>query len=220
MAGFLSALAGKPPACDVEFWHGAERSGWLMKQGRGERREREGGEGGRGAPTLMWRPFFRRRAHLSFLRRVHQDVAPPVSGDRGRPRRENGRHGTGRHAPPRNRPHPAPPPFLPRPSWFVLKEGKIFWFKTDALTPASTPRGVIDVHRCLSVKGAEDALGRPHAFELSTADDAMFFIADSDREKEDWINAVGRAIVRHSRSLLEEDRGDYSVGAGGGGGGG
>lgn len=86
----------------------------------------------------------------------------------------------------------------------------------------STPRGVIDVHRCLSIKGAEDAINRPHAFELSTADEAMFFIADSDKEKEDWINAVGRAIVRHSRSLLEGDQADYtpaSLGGGGGGGG-
>lgn len=85
----------------------------------------------------------------------------------------------------------------------------------------SVPRGVIDVHRCLSIKGAEDAINRPHAFELSTADEAMFFIADSDKEKEDWINAVGRAIVRHSRSLLEGDQADYtpaSLGGGGGGG--
>lgn len=32
------------------------------------------------------------------------------------------------------------------------------------------------------------------------------------QEKEDWINAVGRAIVKHSRSLLEHDRGDYTTG--------
>ena len=38
----------------------------------------------------------------------------------------------------------------------------------------------------------------------------MFFVADSDKEKEDWINAVGRAIVRHSRSMLEGDQADYA----------
>lgn len=94
--------------------------------------------------------------------------------------------------------------------WFVLKEGKIFWFKSDQVAQASVPRGVIDVNKCLSIKGAEDAINRPHAFEISTQDDSMYFIADSDKEKEDWINAVGRAIVRHSRSLLENDRGDYT----------
>lgn len=86
------------------------------------------------------------------------------------------------------------------------------------LSQDSIPRGVIDVHRCLSIKGAEDAINRPHAFELSTADEAMFFIADSDKEKEDWINAVGRAIVRHSRSLLEGDQVDYAPASLGGGG--
>jgi hypothetical protein len=55
------------------------------------------------------------------------------------------------------------------------------------------------VKKCLSIKGAEDTINKPHAFEISTTDDNMFFIADSDKEKEDWINAVGRAIVKHSR---------------------
>lgn len=119
------------------------------------------------------------------------------------------------------------------------------------------PRGIVEVSRCLSIKGAEDAINKPHAFEISTADQSMFFLADSDKarqagagrgaagalrvlcgssagalcvvwrcwacagsgggapratkttaaraprclpqEKEDWINAVGRAIVRHSK---------------------
>lgn len=37
----------------------------------------------------------------------------------------------------------------------------------------------------------------------------MFFVADTDKEKEDWINAVGRAIVRHSRSMTD-DQVDYT----------
>ena len=44
-------------------------------------------------------------------------------------------------------------------------------------------------------------------------------MADSDKEKEDWINVVGRAIVRHSRSLLEGDQADYTPASLGGGGG-
>lgn len=95
--------------------------------------------------------------------------------------------------------------------WFVLKQDKIFWFKSDVVTPDSQPRGIIEVNKCLSIKGAEDTINKPHSFEISTADDSMYFIADSDKEKEDWINAVGRAIVKHSRSLLPEDRGDYTT---------
>ena len=79
---------------------------------------------------------------------------------------------------------------------------------------------VLQVNRCLSIKGAEDVVNKPFAFEVSTTDDSMFFIAETVKvvclliifnrragilawltwqEKEDWINAVGRAIVRHSK---------------------
>ena len=93
--------------------------------------------------------------------------------------------------------------------WFVLKQGKIFWFKSDDVTSASQSRGVIEVKGCLSVKGAEDALNRPYAFELSTNSETMYFVADSDKEKEDWINAIGRAIVRHSASVCDEEVHSY-----------
>ncbi|PNH04753.1 Pleckstrin y domain-containing protein 1 [Tetrabaena socialis] len=94
--------------------------------------------------------------------------------------------------------------------WFVMKQGKIFWFKGDVVTPDSVPRGVVDVNKCLSIKGAEDTINKANAFEISTQTASMFFIADTDKEKEDWINAIGRAIVKHSRSLLDHDRPDYT----------
>ena len=37
------------------------------------------------------------------------------------------------------------------------------------------------MHRCLSIKGAEDVINKQHAFELSTYSETMFFIADSDK---------------------------------------
>merc|ERR1712176_1623136 len=60
----------------------------------------------------------------------------------------------------------------------LLKQGKIFWFKTEEVGPSSIPRGVVDISRCLSIKGAEDVINRAHAFELSTHSETMFFIAD------------------------------------------
>ncbi|KAG6543360.1 hypothetical protein Mapa_015274 [Marchantia paleacea] len=93
--------------------------------------------------------------------------------------------------------------------WFVLKQGKIFWFKESQLSRNSKPRGVILVGNCLTVKGAEDALNRPYAFELSTSKETMYFIADTDKEKEDWINSIGRSIVRHSKSVTEDEVLDY-----------
>lgn len=37
------------------------------------------------------------------------------------------------------------------------------------------------MNRCLSIKGAEDTINKPYAFEISTIDDSMFFIADSEK---------------------------------------
>ncbi|OIV92024.1 hypothetical protein TanjilG_20181 [Lupinus angustifolius] len=94
--------------------------------------------------------------------------------------------------------------------WFILKQGKLLWFKDPtAAAPSGIPRGVISVSDCLTVKGAEDVLRKPSAFELSTAHSTMFFLADSDKEKEDWINSIGRAIVQHSRSLADNEVVDY-----------
>lgn len=50
-----------------------------------------------------------------------------------------------------------------------MKDGQIFWFSSDVVTPESVPRGIIDVNKCLSIKGAEDALNKPFAFELATS---------------------------------------------------
>lgn len=47
----------------------------------------------------------------------------------------------------------------------------------------SIPRGIIEVEKCLSIKGAEDVVNKPHAFEISTNSDSMFYIADTDKEK-------------------------------------
>lgn len=93
--------------------------------------------------------------------------------------------------------------------WFVLKRGKLLWFKDSYITRASNPRGVIPLAACLTVKGAEDVLNKQFAFELSTNRETMYFIADSEKEKEEWINSVGRSIVQHSRSVTDSEVVDY-----------
>ncbi|GFP99874.1 pleckstrin homology domain-containing protein 1 [Phtheirospermum japonicum] len=52
--------------------------------------------------------------------------------------------------------------------WFILKQGKVFWFKESTVTRASRPRVIIPVANYLTVKDADDVLHRQYAFELST----------------------------------------------------
>jgi len=85
--------------------------------------------------------------------------------------------------------------------WFVQKQGAIFWFLDPgrASLPTSRPRGALFLRDCVSVRSAEDAVGKPHALEVATATGgSWFFVAESEEEKEGWINAVGREIVRFS----------------------
>lgn len=89
--------------------------------------------------------------------------------------------------------------------WFILKQGKLFWFKDSVITRGSVPRGVIPVATCLTVKGADDVIHKEFAFQLSTKSETMYFVADSDKEKEDWISSIGRSIVQHSRSVVDYD---------------
>ncbi|KAI7979250.1 hypothetical protein LOK49_Contig434G00002 [Camellia lanceoleosa] len=54
--------------------------------------------------------------------------------------------------------------------------------------------------------------GRPQqALRLRASTDrfTMYFIADSEKDKEEWINSIGRAIVQHSRSVTESEVVDY-----------
>ncbi|KAK7301383.1 hypothetical protein RJT34_12246 [Clitoria ternatea] len=68
------------------------------------------------------------------------------------------------------------------------------------------PRSVVLVASCLTVKDGEDILNKPNTFELSTCSNTMYFIADSEKDKEDWINSIGRSIVQHSRSVMDSER--------------
>lgn len=47
----------------------------------------------------------------------------------------------------------------------------------------SVPRGVIDMARCLSIKGAEDLINKPYAFEIATQYDSMYYLADNDKAR-------------------------------------
>ncbi|TYJ26369.1 hypothetical protein E1A91_A07G115000v1 [Gossypium mustelinum] len=94
--------------------------------------------------------------------------------------------------------------------WFVLKRGKLLWFKDPgSVARTSAPRGVVSVDLCLTIKGAEDIVKKAFAFELSTRDSTLYFVADTEKDREDWINSIGRSIVQHSRSVTDSEVVDY-----------
>lgn len=65
---------------------------------------------------------------------------------------------------------------------------------------------MIDLATCKTVKSAEQKANKRYALEIATADDVEFLMyADNEKEKDEWIGFVGRAIVRCSSTYTVDD---------------
>ena len=64
---------------------------------------------------------------------------------------------------------------------------------------------MIDLSACMTVKSAELKAGKRNAVEVSTAETTYFMFADTEKEKDEWIGAIGRAIVQASATFTTED---------------
>lgn len=65
---------------------------------------------------------------------------------------------------------------------------------------------MIDLSSCMTVKSAELKAQKRNALEVSTPETTFLMYADSEKEKDDWIGAVGRAIVKSSTTYTQDDR--------------
>lgn len=80
---------------------------------------------------------------------------------------------------------------------------------TFSKTEHSESHGSIDLRDCLTVKSAEDKTNKKFAFEIATREQVFYMYADSEKEKDEWIGAIGRAIVRSSPAYVNDaDEGD------------
>jgi hypothetical protein len=52
--------------------------------------------------------------------------------------------------------------------------------------------GVIDLAECLTVKSADEKTDKAHSFEVATPDQTYYMYAANEKEKDDWIGAIGR----------------------------
>ena len=50
-------------------------------------------------------------------------------------------------------------------------------------------------------------LDHSHSFEVATSDATYYMFADSEKEKDDWIGAIGHAIVKYSGAFISEGQG-------------
>ena len=88
-----------------------------------------------------------------------------------------------------------------RPRYFILKGNKLYFTKSAG----NVPHGMIDLSECLTVKSAEEKTNKPYCFEVATPESTFYMHATSEKEKDEWIGAIGRAIVRFSSAFTEEN---------------
>lgn len=93
-----------------------------------------------------------------------------------------------------------------RPRWLVLTPRFLCTFKKQQ-DYRSAPTEKINLRLCSTVKSAEDDVNRPMSFRVDTSNRTYFFTAKDTAEKEIWIGAIGKAMVRPTvmRSRSEED---------------
>ena len=87
--------------------------------------------------------------------------------------------------------------------WFVLQDSYLYSFKKEK--EYDTPTETIDLKVFSSVKSSEDYTNKAHSFDVYSTDMVFSMVASSENEKEDWIRAIGRAIViSRTKSWQEE----------------
>lgn len=85
--------------------------------------------------------------------------------------------------------------------YFMLKGSKLFFGKSESVAP----HGMIDLSTCMTVKSAELKAGKKNAIDVSTRGQTFFMYADSEKEKDEWIGAIGRSIVQASATFTNDD---------------
>jgi len=87
--------------------------------------------------------------------------------------------------------------------WFVLQDATLYSFKQERVY--DNPTEIIDLRVFSSVKSSEDYTNRAHSFDVYSTDMVFSMVAGSEQDKEDWIRAIGRAIVISRTKTWQSD---------------
>merc|ERR1719454_1474318 len=89
-----------------------------------------------------------------------------------------------------------------RKRWFVLDDNKLYSFKSKDEMKNATE--TIDLKVFSSVKSSEDFTGKANSFDVYSPDFVFSMAAECESDKEDWIRAIGRAIVMSHTKLAQD----------------
>lgn len=71
------------------------------------------------------------------------------------------------------------------------------------------PTEEIDLNVYSSVKSSEERTNRPNSFDVYNSTDSFSLVASTPSNKEEWIRAVGKAIVQSRTKAFQPDTDAY-----------
>ena len=60
----------------------------------------------------------------------------------------------------------------------------------------SSPTEIIPINNCCTVKSADDELNLKNTFKVLVQDRTFYFLGEDNADKESWIGALGKAMIK------------------------
>ncbi|CAM9627422.1 unnamed protein product, partial [Heterosigma akashiwo] len=76
--------------------------------------------------------------------------------------------------------------------FFILKGSRLFFAKSET----GECHGLIDLTEVITVRPAEFKTEKRNTLEIATQENSFLMCAETEKERDDWLLAIGRAIVQ------------------------
>ena len=73
----------------------------------------------------------------------------------------------------------------------------------------SAPTECIPINNCCTVKSADDELNIKNSFKVLVGDRTFYFMGSDNGDKESWIGALGKAMIKSSVMIDNDMDGMY-----------
>ena len=92
--------------------------------------------------------------------------------------------------------------------YVVLLKTHMLTFK-DNSGDYSSPTEIIPINNCCTVKSSDDELNLKNTFKVLVQDRTFYFLGSDNSDKESWIGALGKAMIKSSVMIDENMDGVY-----------
>ena len=87
----------------------------------------------------------------------------------------------------------------------MLTKTHIFTFKDEKVY--KNPTEIVHISQCQTVKSVEEEINKPNAFKLDVKGSTFYLQAENYTDKESWIGALGKAMIK-TTGLIDDEMDD------------